>query len=180
MFDNVKKLSILLLCLAPVFAQSQATALLLKKNNKTIQRYYPGRNISFITADKMPVNGRLDSLIRDSLFLTYFQLVQVPTPWGTYRTDTAGRYAIAFNMANVGALPRKRNRWFEGTLMTGGLAYTVLNLVNTVRENDPPFGKDNIANIIGGLGTAAVGYTIAKLKKSNYILGKTYRLAVIE
>lgn len=176
----MKLLYIASLLLLPALCQSQATALLLKKNNKTVQRYYPGRTISFFTTDKMPVNGRLDSLVRDSLFLTYFQLVRVPTPWGTFRMDTAGRYPIAFSMANVGALPRKRNRWFEGVLMTGGLGYTALNLVNTVREKDPPFGKDNIANIIGGLGTAAVGYTIAKLKKSSYTLGKTYRLSVVE
>jgi len=169
----VKLLYIASLLLLPALCQSQATALLLKKNNKTVQRYYPGRTISFFTTDKMPVNGRLDSLVRDSLFLTYFQLVLVPTPWGTFRM-------IAFSMANVGALPRKRNRWFEGVLMTGGLAYTALNLVNTVREKDPPFGKDNIANIVGGLGTAAAGYTIAKLKKSSYTLGKTYRLSVVE
>ncbi len=176
----VKLLYIASLLLLPALCQSQATALLLKKNNKTVQRYYPGRTISFFTTDKMPVNGRLDSLVRDSLFLTYFQLVRVPTPWGTFRMDTAGRYPIAFSLANVGSLPRKRNRWFEGVLMTGGIGYTALNMVNTVREKDPPFGKDNIANIIGGLGTAAAGYGIAKLKKSNYILGKTYRLSVVE
>ncbi|QGW29929.1 hypothetical protein [Phnomibacter ginsenosidimutans] len=169
----MKFLYIASLLLLPALCQSQATALLLKKNNKTVQRYYPGRTISFFTTDKMPVNGRLDSLVRDSLFLTYFQLVRVPTPWGTFRMDTAGRYPIAFSMANVGALPRKRNRWFEGVLMTGGLGYTALNLVNTVREKIHPLAKTILPTSLVALVPQQLATPLPNSKKAAIRWAKT-------
>lgn len=164
----------------PALANSQASVLLLKKNGRTIDRFYSGKDFVFTTKDGMPVHGRLDSIIRDSLFLTYFQEQRVVTQFGTTTTQITGQYDLKFSMANVGSLPRdKRSGLIPGILILGGLAYTTVNIVNTVREGDPPFGKDNIGNVLAGLGSATAGWLLLKSRRTKYVLGDKYTLEVI-
>lgn len=165
-------------------AHSQATALLLKKNGKTIQRYYPGQYFEFKTTDGMPVGGRLDLVIRDSLFLTYHQIMQVPTQFGTLRFDTTGTFKLSFSMANIGSLPRQNKKGgfglLSGALILGGLGFTTVNLVNTLREGDPPFGQENRGRILAGIGAATAGYLLTRTGSDTYTLGNKYKLEVVE
>jgi hypothetical protein len=171
---------LLAILLSPLLGAAQpATALLLKKNTKTIQRFYPGRPITFTTTEGMPVNGMLDSLVRDSLYLTYSQVVRVPNRFGGQSIDTAGRYQLAFSVANVGSFPRRRSGLLPGALVLGGLGYTAVNVVNTLREGDALFGKDNLGNLLGGLGAAGAGLLIGALRENSYRIGKKYQLVIM-
>jgi hypothetical protein len=83
-------------------------------------------------------------------------------------------------MANVGSLPRpKRSALIPGILILGGLGYTTVNIVNTVREGEPPFGKDNIAYVLAGIGSAAAGWLMLKSRATKYVLGNKFTLDVI-
>lgn len=135
--------------------------------------------MTFTTTDGMPVSGVLDSLVRDSLFFTYYQVVNMPNRFGGQTIDTAGRYQLAFSLANVGSFPRRRSGLLPGALVLGGLGYTAVNLVNTTREGDPPFGKANIGNLLGGLGATGAGLLLGVLRQKRYLLGKKYQLVVI-
>lgn len=176
---------LLLYLLLPALLSAQATALLLKKNGKTVERYYPGNNFTFYTTDNLPVQGQLERIERDSLFLTYYQIVQVPTQFGTMRIDTSGKYSLQYSLANVGSLPRRASRksklkgLLSGAMVLGGLGYTVVNVVNTTREGDPPFGHDNIDNVLIGLGVAAGGYMLGRAGSDRYTLGSKYTLEVV-
>ena len=132
----------------------------------------------------MPVGGMLDLVVRDSLFLTYYQIVQVPTQFGSLRSDTAGSFKLSFSLANIGKLPRQNKKGgfglLSGALILGGLGYTTVNLVNTIREGDPPFGKKNRGRVLAGLGAAAVGYLLSRSGSDSYTLGAKYKLEVVE
>ena len=177
---------LLLYLLLPGLLTAQATALLLKKNGKTVERYYPGNHFTFYTTDNLPVQGQLERIERDSLFMVYYQVVQVPTQFGTMRIDTSGMYELRYSLANVGALPRRAKGkaglkgLLSGAMLLGGAGYTVVNIVNTVREGDPPFGKDNIDNVLIGLGVAAGGYILGRAGPDRYTLGGKYTLEVIK
>lgn len=174
------KYFLLAILFSPLLVAAQpATALLLKRKTKTIQRFYPNRPISFTTTDGMPVHGVLDSLVRDSLYLTYYQVVMVPNRFGGQSADTAGRYQLAFSLANVGSFPRQRSRLLPGVLVLGGLGYTAVNVVNTLREGDPLFGKDNLGNLLGGLGAAGAGLLVGALREHSYRIGKKYQLVAM-
>lgn len=179
----VKIIFAAIIYLLPFALQAQATVLLLKKNGKTITKYFPGRNFEFITTDGMPVSGRLDLVINDSIYLTYFQLSQVPTAFGTLRTDTTGRHSLAFSLYNIGSLPRPQHKsgkgLLAGAMMLGGLGYSFVNLFNTIRDGDPPFGKDNRGRLLAGIGTATAGFLLSRTGSSTYTLGKTYKLEVV-
>lgn len=177
---------IFLYLLLPGLLSAQATALLLKKNGKTVERYYPGNHFVFYTTDNLPVQGQLERIERDSLFMTYYQVVQVPTQFGTMRIDTSGKFELRYSLANVGALPRRAKGrsglkgLLSGAMLLGGAGYTVVNIFNTVREGDPPFGKDNIDNVLIGLGVAAAGYVLGRSGPDRYTLGSKYTLEVIK
>lgn len=167
--------------MVPAPAHTQAGVLLLKKKGRTIKRFYTGKNFSFYTTDGMPVHGRLDSTVRDSIFLTYFQEERVPTQWGTYTTQVHGTFDLKFSMANVGSLPRdKRSGLLPGILILGGAGFTVVNIINTVREGDAPFGKDNIAYVLSGLAAVATGTLMLTAQPTKYELGKKYTLEAVQ
>jgi hypothetical protein len=166
--------------LLPALAHSQASVLLLKKNGKTIDRFYTGNTLVFNTKDGMHVRGQLDSIIRDSLFLTYFQEQRVATQLGSVKTQVTGKYDLKFSMANVGSFPRPRKSGLiPGILILGGLGYTTVNIINTVADGDPPFGKNNIGRVLTAMGAAAVGWLILRSRATKYVLGKKFTLDVI-
>jgi len=172
--------NLILIAFAPSMANSQASVLLLKKNGRTIDRFYTGNNLVFATKEGMPVRGRLDSIIRDSLFLTYFQEQKVMTQFGTTSKQISGQYDLKFSLANVGSMPRpKTSQLIPGILILGGLGYTTVNIINTVREGDPPFGKDNIGYVLAGLGSATAGWLLSKAKRTRYVIGDKYTLEVV-
>lgn len=129
----------------------------------------------------MPVQGQLHTIVRDSVFLSYYQVVQQPTVFGTIRRDTTGCYALAYSLANIGGLPRPvKNRVIPAALVMGGSAFTVVNLVNSIREKEAPFGKENLPRLFSASGAVAAGVLLAKLRPQQYRLSHTYRLQVVD
>jgi hypothetical protein len=162
-------------------ATAQGTVLLLKKKGKTVERFYPGKDISFITTEDAKVSANLQRFTADSLFLLFYDARMVGTFLGTAKKDTLGVYPIAFSVQNIGSFPRMpKARLLTGAMMLGGSAYTVVNIVNTTREGDPPFGKDNLPNVLAGIGTAVAGFLINRLQPRSYPLGNTYTLQVVQ
>ena len=62
--------------------------------------------------------------------------------------------------------------------MVGGGGYLVLNMVNTLREGDPPFGEENLPRVLGGAIAFTTGFLLHQLHKTKteYRLGKKYNL----
>lgn len=158
-----------------------ATALLLKKKGKTVKRFYPGSNMQFITTDGMKVDATVDRFDKDSLFMLFYDVRMMPTMMGTMAKDTAGVYPLAFSMKNIGSFYKPpKARLLSGAMILGGLAYTVVNIVNTTREGDPPFGQDNLPNVLAGIATAAGGVLINKLQPRTVSIGNKYTLEVVQ
>lgn len=171
----------LLVLLFPVcLVAQQSDILLLQKNNRSIRQFFPGTTISFFTTDGMGVSAVIDHIKSDSLFLLQYDVKMAPNIFGTYSPDTVAVYNLNFSIKNIGSFPADSRKFAfitNGNLfMLGGSTYLVLNIVNTLREGDSPFGKDNIPNIIGGVTAFAVGYLLHKTQVTQFRLGKKYKL----
>jgi hypothetical protein len=86
---------------------------------------------------------------------------------------------MAFSVANIGYFPykgRQPQAFWGRLLMLGGGGFLLVNLVNTLRENEPPFGKDNLPRVLGALGAAAAGFGLTKLEKTYLKVGGKYKL----
>jgi hypothetical protein len=70
--------------------------LILKKNNRTLQTFFPGNEVIFNTATGY-YDAFIQSINHDSLFLVQYDIRQVPTSLGIYILDTLGTYPFAVN-----------------------------------------------------------------------------------
>ena len=68
----------------------------------------------------------------------------------------------------------------NGTLFyIAGGGYLLLNVINTLSNNEPVFGSDNLDNIGLAAGLLAVGLALDLTHKSTYTIGKKYRIEYI-
>lgn len=174
----------ILLLLLPVslFAQ-QSDILLLQKNHRTIRRFFPGSTIDFYTTEHTGVSAVVDHIKNDSLFLLQYQTRMTPNYFGGFTPDTVAVYRVQYSIYNIYSFPVKPKAFgfiTNGSLfMLGGGAYLFLNVVNTLRDHDPPFGKDNQPNIVGGAATFITGLLLNKTRRKEYRPGKKYKLKLL-
>ena len=175
---------LLFLLLFPTFVQSQdSDILLLKKNNRTVRHFFRGSQIEFYTTEGSFISAVVDSIRRDSLFLIYYDVQLMPTIGGGMAMDTLGNYPMKFSRQNIGSFPARQKGvsfFTNGTIfMVGGTAYLLLNIVNTLREKDPIFGKDNLPRVIGGAAATAFGYLLKSTRRTEYRIGRKYKLVYL-
>lgn len=182
-----KKL-LLFILLSPLilFAQEgPCDIMLLRKGNKTVQKYYAGSTILFYTKEGQAISGNIDCIKNDSIFLTQQTVRRFQTAEGGIRFDTSQKYKLMFSLANIGSFPagkqRGKNLLTDGTLlMLGGAGYLVLNLVNTTRQGDPPFGEDNLPKVLASAGAVVLGFLLKHAWPSRSTIGKKYEIQVLK
>ncbi|HSK14484.1 MAG TPA: hypothetical protein VK907_14785 [Phnomibacter sp.] len=166
-------------------AQVQGNAILvLKKNNKTLAKFYPGSFISFYTTEGMPVHGSVSRLTPDSIYIEQYSIRRMMRADGALVFDTSNIYRAMFHLNNIGSFPagkqKKKNIVTDGTLLKiGGAGYLALNLINTLRDGDPPFGQENLPHVLGAAGAMALGTGLRHMWPKRYRLGKKYSLKVL-
>jgi hypothetical protein len=171
---------------SPGFAQiGSNNVLLLKKGEKTVSKYFSGNGIAFSTKDGMPVNGIITRITRDSIFLINYNVRRIQRADGGVVFDTAGRYKLMFSLENIGSFPvykqKGKNILTDGTLlMLAGAGYLVLNIFNTTRQGDPPFGEENLPTVLWASGAMASGFILKKVWPKKMVIGKKHSLKIIE
>jgi hypothetical protein len=173
------------MCQASFAQTGSSNFLLLKKGEKTIQKYFAGNGIRFSTTEGMPVEGMIEKITTDSIYLINHNVRRIQRADGAVIFDTAGRYRSSFSLANLGSFPagkqQGKNILTDGTLlMIAGGGYLVLNIFNTTRQGDPPFGEENLPNVLIASGLVATGFLLKKAWPKKYTIGRKYYLKVIE
>ncbi len=163
----------------------QNNILILKKGDKTIQKFFSGTNINFTTNDGMPVNGIIKQITTDSIYLINYVVRKLQRADGGIIFDTAGRYNLMFSLQNIGSFPlgkqKGKNILTDGTLlMLAGAGYLVLNIFNTTRQGDPPFGEENLPNVLWASGAFATGFLLKKAWPKKMMIGHKYTIKIIE
>jgi hypothetical protein len=169
-------LPILLLICTNSFSQS-ADFIILKKHGKTVETFYAGSNIAFTTTSGAYINGQINQVKDDTIYLQEFIIRYLPTNFGTYIVDTAGSYHYKFNYKQIAAIGKEEKRGFNtkgsGAALLGGgtviaLASGVVYLVDRKKFSAPL--------LIGGAALATAGYFMAKGKHNGIAIGKKYKL----
>ena len=113
----------ILCCFFYLPASAQNDLLVLKKNNKTIQSFYPGSPFIFSTA-----NGNFNTYItgiqKDSIYVVQYDIRTVPTNLGIYVLDTVARYNFGINYRDIISLGKMNNHFdwsASGGALFGGL-----------------------------------------------------------
>lgn len=174
-----------LLVLTGSFCRGQADMVILKKRNKTVDRYYIGSYIYFETGKDQRWSGKIYKLKADTIFIVPIEERVYMHSWGLVLTDTIqlNRIGIALNtISNI--TKRDENLVFvkNGTLLQllGG-GYALLNIINTATSQDkePVFGSKNLKNLGIAAGVFGIGTMQRLLYKDYYPLGKKYKLKIL-
>jgi len=160
------------------FAQS-SDVILLKRNNKTIKRYFAGTDIDLTTTTGVYINAQITKIKNDSLFLKQFVIRQIPTQLGVYVLDTVATYYYKYHYNQVKAIGKTGRRFnlsaSAASLLGGGailtLASGIVYLVD--RKNFSP------ALMIASASLATIGYVMAKTGGKGMIIGKKYSLVYL-
>jgi hypothetical protein len=176
----IRLLLLFFLFLANTSIAQTSDILLLKKKNRTVGHFFAGAPISFISKDGKQVSGTIDSLVRDSIFMTSQTEHMAPNMFGGYSPVKGPAYQMQYAITDISGFPIKHRKWgliTSGTLfIVGGSAYLVLNIVNTLREKQPLFGSDNLPRIVGGLSAVTLGLILRYTQRTSIVLGKKYQL----
>ena len=182
----MKTLFVLTLCLLFFFSgrAQPSDILILKKNNRTLQTFFPGNEISFNTASDY-YNGVIQSINHDSLFLIQYDVRQVPTNLGVYMLDTVAAYHFAINYKLITGFGKNRNKKFDwsasgGALLGGGILLTTVGL-GTWLFTKPNTRYYASPYLVGGAALlGGIGYLLVKSNSKGLVLGKKYFLKYIQ
>jgi hypothetical protein len=156
------------------FAQSDFIQL--KKNNRVLQTWFQGDYIYAQLKNGQWINAEIYKIQDDSLYLRPFTV-------RTYFLDTTFFGLMTIHINYLMAFPREDKGFSyvkNGTIfIIGGGGYLLLNVINTLSNNEPVFGSDNLPNVAIATAVLALGVALRLTHKSTYIVGKKYHIEYI-
>jgi hypothetical protein len=172
---------------AVIFFASNCTAqndlLILKKNNRNVESFYPGSEMDFSTNARY-YEAYVTSIEKDSVFLVQYDVRRVYTNLGVFVLDTVAQYHFGINYHDIISFGKKRKNfdWNSSgaALFGGGVLLTTAGLATWVfaKPNTRYYARPQL--VIGAAALAAVGYLLMKSGNKTMILGKKYTLHYIK
>jgi hypothetical protein len=177
-----------------LFARSQQGFFVLKKKDKTLQRFSTGSFIVFQLNTGEWISGHITKLSPDSLYIR-----QQAIRYSMFSIDTVHFSGLKVAVREIVAMPRKTALFYyrndKPQLIRGhekfayiknglifklaGGGYAAFNITNNLIDNKPPFGKANRV----GLGIATLVFLVGEALHRTYHqhlrLGKKYHLQYI-
>jgi hypothetical protein len=171
-------LPLLLLLFINSFSQS-ADFIRLKKHNKIITTFYSGGHIAFVAESGAYIDGYINGIKNDTLYLQEFIIRYLPTTIGTYIIDTVGSYHYKYHYRQIVAIGQKPKTNFNirgsgAALLGGGAVLTLGSGVVYVADRE----KFSLPLFLASVGLGTLGYFLAKGKKGGggMAIGKKYKL----
>lgn len=157
-----------LLCYTASFAQVSDFISVKKRNNITLKSVFPGSYLSCRTVYGNDLNGVVQAIYNDSVFLKEYDVRPVPNQWGTYTIDTLGSHLVAFHYRDIETVIFKKQESFTylkngAILIIGGLGYAALNVINGKYLKESITGDKNRKSLAIALAVAGAGFLINRL-----------------
>lgn len=167
--------------ITPSFAQSDFIQL--KKNNKVIKTWFKGNDFYGQLQNDQWVTAEIYKIQDDSLYLRPYIVQTFANRLGLPFLDTTYYGIMPVHYNQLKAFPKedeafsyvKNGLIFE---IAGG-GYIILNVINTLSDNEPVFGKDNLPQLSIAAGVLALGVILNVTHKTSYIIGKKYHIEYI-
>lgn len=161
----------------------QSDLLILKKNNRKVESFFPGGEIDFSTADRY-FEAFITAIKNDSVFLVQYNIQRVMTTLGVYILDTVSEYHYAVNYHSIISIGKKRNGFdlnaSGSALFGGGILLTTAGLITWIFSKPHTQYYASKQLVIGAAALAAIGYFLMKSGNKAMTLGKKYSLTYIK
>jgi hypothetical protein len=154
------------------------------RKDRNVKTFFPGSFISFTTVDNHHIEGNIDRIAHDSVFLKMYQVQAVPTVFGVTSVDTLGAFDVRLHYKDIRMVdvPRKGSFGFirNGVIfMIGGIGYTLLNVVNGGFLNESVGSHKNISKIGTAMAVAGGGFVLNRIYVHNQRKGLNYKIVYV-
>ena len=156
--------------------------LVLKEKGRTIQSWIEKDCITFRFSNTQWIEGKIKTILKDSLLINMYRAQQSPTVFGGFRVDTTWLGFLKISINEISGLPQSR---FKSGMFTNGIlfkmasgAYLFLNIANSIIKGYPLFDAANTTRLLVAAGFYGIG-TLQKQKHKAYLpIGKKYTVAI--
>ena len=163
------------------FAQSDFIQL--KKKNKVIKTWFRGNDFYGQLSNGQWITAVIYKIQYDSLYLRPYIVRTLPNRLGLPFLDTTYYGIMPVHINALHAFPKEGEAFSyvkNGLIFQiAGGGYILLNVINTLSDNEPVFGSDNLPQLTIAAGVLAVGVVLGLTHKSTYTIGKKYRIEYI-
>ncbi len=174
-------ITVLLLQTAPCFAQGGNT-LVLKEKGRTIQSWIEKDCITFRFSNTQWIEGKIKTILKDSLLINMYRAQQAPTVFGGFTVDTTWLGYLKISVNEISGLPQSKYKsglFTNGALFRlGSSAFIFLNLSNSLLKGLPVFDAANTTRLLVAAGFYGLG-TLQKQKHKGYLpIGRRYAVSI--
>jgi len=156
--------------------------LVLKEKGRTIQSWIEKDCITFRFSNTQWIEGKIKTILKDSLLINMYRAQQSPTVFGGFRVDTTWLGFLKISINEISGMPQSR---YKSGMFTNGIlfrlasgAYLFLNIANSVLKGLPLFDAANTSRLLVAAGFYGIG-TLQKQKHKAYLpIGKKYSMAI--
>jgi len=172
---------------AVLFTVTASTAqvgntLVLKEKGRTIQSWIEKDCITFRFSNTQWIEGKIKTILKDSLLINMYRAQQSPTAFGGFRVDTTWLGFLKISINEIAGLPQSR---YKSGMFTNGIlfklassAYLFLNIVNSIIKGYPLLDAANTTRLLVATGFYGIG-TLQKQKHKDYLpIGRKYTVAI--
>lgn len=155
-------------------------ALVLKRHNTVVERYYTYRGITFIDQQGQRITGVIAGGAKDSVYLRFYDVRRGINYWGLPTWDTIGAMPMPYALSDIKYVIRTRtglNYGADGTiLISAAVVLQVLELINGAYLHQPAKDWFTSGSALTSIGLAGLGAWLLTLQSKRYRLGHTYHL----
>ena len=172
--------------MAGVQAQQMGDFISLKRpNGRHVGSYFKGSKIHFQHVNGQQIEGYVENVRNDSVFVRQWQIMTFMTSLGTTRVDTVGYYIHGLHYQEIfGIFPDRKESWRfvkNGSIfMIGGAGYILLNVVNGLYREEPLDDPENLRSLGIAAGVAAGGYVLNRIYRHKQRKGKQYKIVYVK
>ena len=156
--------------------------LVLKEKGRTIQSWIEKDCITFRFSNTQWIEGKIKTILKDSLLINMYRAQQSPTVFGGFRVDTTWLGFLKISINEISGMPQSR---YKSGMFTNGVlfklgsgAYMFLNIANSIIKGYPLFDAANTTKLLVAAGFYGIG-TLQKQKHKAYLpIGKKYTVAI--
>jgi hypothetical protein len=176
--------AICLTCLCVSLSAQKGRLLLLKERGVTIRSFSVGDYINFQFSNQQWITGYVSAIKEDTIQINQFALQRVMTQFGTYGEDTLRLGKMMLHINEIIAFSKDRGHYNSvvtngSALQVGGAGYVLLNIINSLINNDPILEQKNIPKLIGGAVAVVAGRLLRKANPNYRPIGKRFSLEIL-
>jgi hypothetical protein len=155
-----------------------------KKNGITVKHFMAGVPILYKTKSGREVQGVIQQIKRDSIWVLSYNIQIVATRLGVTMVDTASAYINKVYYKDIASIYiSKKGKYFPSlvskALMVGSSGYIALNVINHLIDGDSPTEKKNLHRLSTAVGIGAIGFLLHKLVDANGFSRKRHKIVYV-